>query len=492
MRPGRHGTTGLVLAAILLLLGPVCMSRGADLADLLPDPDSFRAYDRPSDRGDTITVEWAATVKTAGKKEDTVEAVPAEDAPAGFRYVLEVARAPEDFDADNFKTVEVKPVPGSLKSANMKYYGFYKENECFYVAEIKPAELFIPPEPTMQEAMARFLTDGERQRAEEDMSKTLKGWLEKKKKEMHKEIERDLNTSPLYFRLAVASDDDTVYVKRDGAPLVLAGAGARVNYFKWFKLNNLFFAVLISAAVMAFIQIARRNPNLYIRRIPGLEAVEEAIGRATEMGRGVFYIPGIEILEHRATIASMNILSRVARRAADYDTRVQVLNMDPVVTAVTQEVVQQAYTEAGRPDAYDPDDVTLSAFDQFSYVAAVAGRMVREQPAAVFMLGHFYAESLLLSETGASTGAIQVAGTDAFTQLPFFITTCDYTLIGEELYAASAYLSREPKLLGSLRGQDIGKALLMLTMLIGAIVMTVGTVLGWHLGWIKWMVTSFS
>ena len=38
---------------------------------------------------------------------------------------------------------------------------------------------------------------------------------------------------------------------------------------------------------------------------------------------------------------------------------------------------------------------------------------------------------------GNAAGAIQIAGTDAVTQLPFFITTCDYTLIGEELYAAS-------------------------------------------------------
>jgi len=104
----------------------------------------------------------------------------------------------------------------------------------------------------------------------------------------------------------------------------------------------------------------------------------------------------------------------------------------------------------------------------------VSGLMVREQPAAVFLLGYFYAESLLLAETGASTGAIQVAGTDAYTQLPFFVTTCDYTLIGEELYAASAYLSREPRMLGSLRGQDVGKVFLMLAMVGGTIAMSIG------------------
>jgi len=65
--------------------------------------------------------------------------------------------------------------------------------------------------------------------------------------------------------------------------------------------------------------------------------------------------------------------------------------------------------------------------------------MLREKPAANFFMGMFYAESLILAETGNRTGAIQIAGTDADTQLPFFITACDYTLMGEELYAASAY-----------------------------------------------------
>ena len=110
--------------------------------------------------------------------------------------------------------------------------------------------------------------------------------------------------------------------------------------------------------------------------------------------------------------------------------------------------------------------------------------MVREQPGAIFILGSFAAESLLLAETGASTGAIQVAGTDAFTQLPFFITTCDYTLIGEES-TRPAPISREPKMLGSLRGQDVGKAFLMIVIVVVSILLTVGVALGYHWGWIQ-------
>jgi hypothetical protein len=147
---------------------------------------------------------------------------------------------------------------------------------------------------------------------------------------------------------------------------------------------------------------------------------------------------------------------------------------DPVVLTVSQEVVRNAYIEAGRPDAYRADNIYFVTDQQFSYTASVCGLIVRERPAAIFLLGSFYAESLMLAETGASTGAIQIAGTDQQAQLPFFITACDYTLIGEELYAASAYLSREPMLLGSLKGQDAGKAFLLLVILLGALLSSFG------------------
>lgn len=302
-------------------------------------------------------------------------------------------------------------------------------------------------------------------------------FLTKSDQKRQKELHREVNSETYYFRLAATDGKRRVYAARDGEPVVVSAA-AETNLFKGYKLNNLLFALVFSGTIVAFIQIARRNPNLFIRKIAGLEAVEEAIGRATEMGRSVFFVHGLGVMQQQGTIAAVTVLARVARRAAEYDTRVKVMNTDAIVTAVSQEVVQQAYTEAGRPDSYDPDDVSLVAATQFSYAAAVSGRMVRERPAAVFLMGSFAAESLLLAETGASTGAIQIAGTDAFTQLPFFITTCDYTLIGEELYAASAYLSREPKMLGSLRGQDIGKAFLMAVIVIGAIVLTLKPVLG--------------
>jgi hypothetical protein len=166
---------------------------------------------------------------------------------------------------------------------------------------------------------------------------------------------------------------------------------------------------------------------------------------------------------------------------AAYETDLLVPHRDPIVMAVCQEITKQAYLEAGKPDAFKEDSNFFITTDQFSYTAAVDGLMLRKQPAANFFMGSYFAEALLLTETGASTGAIQIAGTDSDHQLPFFVTTCDYTLIGEELYAASAYLSREPVQVGTLRGQDIGKIIIMTSIAAGTLLASLAVM--FHAEW---------
>ena len=244
-------------------------------------------------------------------------------------------------------------------------------------------------------------------------------------------------------------------------------AQAREQWFNTARVNALISCLLFTLIVVIFITRAKRGQSLFIRRIAGLAAVEEAVGRATEMGRPILYVPGLSTISDVATIAALNILGQVAKKAAEYDTPLLVPNRDPVVFTVAQEIVKEAYAEVGRPDAYNHDSVFYLTDSQMGFASGVDGIMTREKPATNFFLGMFWAESLILAETGAATGAIQIAGTDAISQLPFFITACDYTLIGEELYAASAYLSKEPMLLGTMKGQDWSKAIIVFLLLAG-------------------------
>jgi hypothetical protein len=261
----------------------------------------------------------------------------------------------------------------------------------------------------------------------------------------------------LRYQYRVSAVKDTIRVYSEPSNFAQSSA----QWFNTDRINVLIFTAIFIFLILWFITQAKRGTRLFVRRIAGLAAVEEAVGRATEMGKPILYVPGLSTVDDVATIAGLNILGEVAKKTAQYDTKLIVPNRDPIVYTVAREVVKEAYTQVGRPDAFNPDSVYFVTDSQFAFAAAVDGIMTRENPATNFFMGYFWAESLIMAETGASTGAIQIAGTDAVMQLPFFITACDYTLIGEELYAASAYLSREPLLLGALKGQDFGKAIII-------------------------------
>jgi hypothetical protein len=254
---------------------------------------------------------------------------------------------------------------------------------------------------------------------------------------------------------------------RSDSLVLEASAQPRQQWFAMGKLSFLILLLVICAAILYFIWSARRGKDLFIRRISGLDSMEEAIGRATEKGKPILFVPGISDLDDIQTIAALNILNHLAYKSAEYNTDLIVPCRFSMVLSAARETVKEAYLRAGKPDQYREENIFYVTDDQFGFVAGVDGIMVREQPAANFFLGAFWAESLILTETGFGTGAIQTAGTGQPHQIPFFVVSCDYTLIGEELFAASAYLSRDPHQLGSLKGHDFGKLLVILLILIG-------------------------
>ncbi len=228
------------------------------------------------------------------------------------------------------------------------------------------------------------------------------------------------------------------------------------------------FAVVVPALMVFFIvfnimRSERHSGNLFVRRIPGLNAIDEAIGRATEMGRPVLMVPGIGTL-NAISVQALNIFARITQTAAKFGTPIRICIADAAVYTVGQEIIKDVYQKEGMADRYNVDSVQFVSDRQFAFAAGVSGIIRREQCAATFFLGEFYAEALIFAESANAIGAIQVAGSTQVTQTPFFVAACDYVLIGDEFYAASAYLNRQPILVGSLIGQDWCK--LMVTALI--------------------------
>ena len=281
--------------------------------------------------------------------------------------------------------------------------------------------------------------------------------------------------SSFFYKVQALNSVDIATGETPGAIGVTELAGpvrSSAQWFDWRRINTLVGVILLCAFIIYFIIQAKAGKALFIRKIAGLEAVDEAVGRATEMGRKIYYIPGSQDMDNVQTLAGITILGRVAELSAQYDTWLDVPVSRSLVMVTCREVVKEAYMRSGRADAYHEDQVHYLTDDQFGYAAGIDGMVVRERPATIFLMGSFYAEALILAETGNSVGAIQIAGTGQPSQLPFFVAACDYTLIGEELFAASAYLSKEPRQLGSLKGQDIGKGLILVAIVVGIILET--------------------
>jgi hypothetical protein len=268
-----------------------------------------------------------------------------------------------------------------------------------------------------------------------------------------------------YFRVQGIDQDE----KKSTYLMTASPAQTSRDWFAGSSLKNLIYLLIFCSAIIVFIMLARSGMSLYIRRISGLEAIDEAVGRATEMGKACLFVPGVQDLNDIQTIAGITILSRVTQTAADFDAHVEVPTTRALVMTAAKETMQAAFLMAGKPDGFNQDSVYYVTDEQFGYVAYLTGYMVREKPAACFYFGSFFAESLILAETGNSIGSIQIAGTAQYSQLPFFVAACDYTLIGEELFAASAYLSGSPEELGSLKGQDLGKLVIFFCLIVGTI-----------------------
>ncbi len=260
-----------------------------------------------------------------------------------------------------------------------------------------------------------------------------------------------------------------VRVLRRSESLVAGPMQTQASWFNTGRTTVLILILLFFGLVLFMVRVARRGKPLRFRHIAGIDAIDEAIGRATELGKPVLYIPGTQDIDNIQTIASLQLLTSVATKAATYDIPIIVPLNRAFMVSVAEESVRQGYMNAGRLDAFNRDNIRYLSDEQFAFTSGVTGIMMREKTAAHLYLGSFFGESLILSETGFATGAIQIAGTANVHQLPFFVVACDYTLIGEEYFATSGLVTRDPELLGTLKATDYVKLVLIVALVVAAV-----------------------
>jgi hypothetical protein len=231
--------------------------------------------------------------------------------------------------------------------------------------------------------------------------------------------------------------------------------------------------IVFSGLTLWKIAQARRGRAIFIRRIAGLNAIDEAVGRAAELGKPILFHPGIDNFRNIQTLAALGVLQHVATVAAKFRVPIHVTTAQPVMVPICENALKSAFESAGEPGLMNESTVRfISPANDLTALGTV--QLMRDkQIASVFYFGEYDYTSLLYAEGGQQIGCMQIAGTASYYQIPFFIASCDYTIMVEELYASSAYLSREPTMLGSVIGQDYGKIVVLAIIILGVVSVTI-------------------
>lgn len=242
------------------------------------------------------------------------------------------------------------------------------------------------------------------------------------------------------------------------------------------------FALLAFAMLAIYynIQKGKTGKAPKLRRIPGLDAIEEAVGRATEMGRPIHFTTGyggggLDTPKGSAHLAGLSVLNYCSDIAIKTRTPIIVTVCWPEEIPIIEEQMKMHYRKHDREGEYDPEKmIRFHSTSSMAYAAGVMDTLIEENVATNIMIGWFWGETLLMAETGNIIKAVQIAGAPDTTSIPFFVASCDYVLVSEEVYVAGAYTSGDPLMQGSIVGEDWLKLVVMAIMGLGSILATFG------------------
>jgi len=241
------------------------------------------------------------------------------------------------------------------------------------------------------------------------------------------------------------------------------------------RLLGLILLILIFVLAINYMS-AGKAP--YIRRVPALDAIEDAVGRATEMGKPVVCSYGCGGFDYW-TIAGLSILGYVAKICAETDTRLIVptggSSDSYIVREAAVDLVRNAYTVAGKPEQFTEEDMPFLSGEQYAYTPGYVGILVRERPGTTIMTGSHWSEAMNIAEMANAVDSITITAGCYTSNMAALACASDYIMLGEEQPAAGAYLSRNPSQIASIRVQDIYKFIAIGAILLGLVAVNLGS-----------------
>lgn len=238
---------------------------------------------------------------------------------------------------------------------------------------------------------------------------------------------------------------------------------------------TMFAAQLIFAGIMLIIAFrVKKGKPWPVRRLAGIDALEDAMGRATEMNRPVSYMMGEGMLtgaDGSQTVAALCILPYIARLAAKLDTPLFVQVTVPEIFNAVEEICRCAYTAEGKQEKWDPKyGLRISRANDPICVSY----LWQENVSVNLMFGSIRLPSVTMAENANRLGAVSIAGTAAITNICFLVAACDYVILGDELFAAAAYISEDPVQISTINTTDLIKIGVVGLVIIGMLILPLG------------------
>jgi len=240
-----------------------------------------------------------------------------------------------------------------------------------------------------------------------------------------------------------------------------------------------FILVLFSAGLLAGLSLWRRKSPPTFRDIPAFARLHRTIGLAVEDGTRVHISLGRSNLitpRSASALAALGILRRLAELTAASDRPPVVTTGDAALAILAQDTLRSAYQAAEAGDYYDPKTGRLAGLTPFAYAAGVLPVMRDEDVSVNVLMGSFGVEAALLADAAERENSFNIAATDSLPAQAVLYAAAQEPLIGEELFAAGAYVQAGTAYNASLQVQDILRWLIVI-LLLGGVALTLAGLL---------------
>jgi len=236
--------------------------------------------------------------------------------------------------------------------------------------------------------------------------------------------------------------------------------------------------ILAAVLLLALTFIKRKSPSAF-REIAALARLKKAAGLAVEdgtrlhvsLGRGGLVSP-----RGAASLSALALLRQIGEQTSISDRPPVATSGDPVLAALSQDTLQAACQSAGVDELFQPTSGRLGGLTPFSYAAGAMTVARQEQVSTDVLMGDFGAEVGLLTEASERENSTLIAATSEPSAQAILFASAAEPLVGEELFAAPAYIGNDPAQRASLQAQDILRWLVILALLAAAGMKMVGLI----------------